>query len=77
MRPLRNALQAKLAGQVAQLSQIQESWVKTLFLMQWGPRKGEWHLWGEEKHGEQVELSVREAEQCSRCFDEGASIAFG
>lgn len=44
---------------------------------QWGPHKGERPLWGEEKHGEQVELSVRKVEQCSRRFDDGASIAFG
>ena len=42
-----------------------------------GPRKGEWPLWGEEKRGEQVELSSRKAEQCSRRFDDGASRASG
>ena len=32
MRPLRPYLQAKLAGQMAQLPEVQESWIKILFL---------------------------------------------
>ena len=79
MRPLRPSLQAKLAGQVAQLPEVSESRVTAdgFPRRKWGPHKGEWPLWGEEEHGEQVELSVREAEHCSRRSDDGASRASG
>ena len=42
-----------------------------------GTPQRQWPLWGEEEHGEQVELSAREAERCSRRSDDGASRASG